>query len=361
MNSQKLAALRHRSAIKKQQEQGRQPPQVTVPAALPITDCKYFGKDTGKRVKCVEGGCKSKLFVFECDKFGECTVARFGEGVEHKCKGCFSREVGVRQTQQVRELPTMRTENWAYGVTSCAERINTLLPQTLRSLATAGFDRPRLFIDGIGHEEAGRVEKKFGLEVTAHDKPLKTVGNWVTALWELLVRNPTINRFALFQDDLLTCRDLRQYLDNSKWPEKGYLNLYTFPLNQAVAPSAGRGEAGACSGWFEAKECANGPLYHGKMGQKGLGAVALCFTRDAVIDILSARRTAMRPLDAVWPTSKLDGLIVTAMNDAGWREYCHDPSLVQHTGERSSMGNNKHPLATSFKGEQWSALELLRG
>lgn len=235
----------------------------------------------------------------------------------------------------------MRERYWAYGVTTCAERINTLLPRTLASLAVAGFDKPVVFADGVdGLMLPGLTTVPRGKQ------PLKTVGNWVLGLWELLVRHPRAEYFAMFQDDLVMCKGVRQYLSQCQWPDRGYLNLYTFPHNQAVAKG----------GWFEAKECANGPLYHGRMGQKGLGAVALCFTRDAVVDLLSNRRVIERPLDAVWPAAKLDGMVVTTMNDTGWREYCHDPSLVQHVGESSSMGNRPHPLATSFKGEQWSAV-----
>lgn len=235
----------------------------------------------------------------------------------------------------------MSQRYWACGLTTCAARVDTLLPRTLASLAAAGFDKPIIFADGIeslsipGHTTVCRGKQ-----------PLKTVGNWVLGLWELLIRHPKAERFAMFQDDFVMCKGVRQYLDTVAWPERGYLNLYTFPLNQSVAKP----------GWFEAKECANGPLYHGKMGQKGLGAVALCFTRDAVIDLLANKRVIERPLDAVWPTAKLDGMIVTTMNDTGWREYCHDPSLVQHMGAQSSMGNRPHPSAISFKGEDWSVI-----
>ena len=56
---------------------------------------------------------------------------------------------------------------------------------------------------------------------------------------------------------------------------------------------------------------------------------------------------------------KTDGIIITAMKKAGYKEYVHNPSLVQHTGAVSSMRNRPHPQATSFRGEDFDALELL--
>lgn len=34
--------------------------------------------------------------------------------------------------------------------------------------------------------------------------------------------------------------------------------------------------------------------------------------------------------------------------------------MVQHTGKHSTMDNAPHPLATSFPGEDFDALELLK-
>lgn len=329
----------------------------TAASRSPLVECIHRGEPTGELVACLEGCKGAKLKVFNCSVHGKCTVAKYGEGIAATCRTCNDKKAGL---QIAESRATMH--KWAYGVTSCAERVDTLLPKTLLSLAHAGFDKPRVFIDGckdsaaIAISLAQRSPMLVGIEVSCHYPAMKTVGNWVAGLWELLVRNPTADRFAMFQDDLVICKDVRRYLDASHWPAKGYLNLLTFPSNQGVAP---RSPAGRGAGWFEARECYNGPLYHGKVGQKGLGAVALCFTREAVLDILSSRHVVERPLDAVWATKKLDGMVVTAMNQLGWREYCHDPSLVQHTGEVSSIGNRPHPLAPSFRGEQWSAMEVL--
>jgi hypothetical protein len=57
-------------------------------------------------------------------------------------------------------------------------------------------------------------------------------------------------------------------------------------------------------------------------------------------------------------------MIVTAMKRAGWKEYVHNPSLLQHTGDGQTtlgnhIGNDRWPGADSFPGEEFDALSLL--
>ena len=67
----------------------------------------------------------------------------------------------------------------------------------------------------------------------------------------------------------------------------------------------------------------------------------------------------MRPQNDERGWRAIDGGIVTAFKKAGWQEHVHNPSLVQHTGITSVMGNKQHKLATSFKGEDFDAIELV--
>lgn len=231
--------------------------------------------------------------------------------------------------------------NWSYGVTTVPSRRHTFLPRTLNSLAVAGFDKPRLFIDGA--KDASEYAS-LGLDTTVHYPTIRTAGNWILSLLELYVRNPVGERFAIFQDDLITYRNLRQYLEKCKYPENGYWNLYTFPKNQALADSRlGEGK----KGWYESD-------------QLGKGAVALIFSREAVCNLLGQRYLFDRCQDGNRGWKSIDGGIVCAMKIANYREYVHSPSLVQHTGQTgSSMGNKVHPLAPYFLGEDTDALTLL--
>jgi hypothetical protein len=157
-------------------------------------------------------------------------------------------------------------------------------------------------------------------------------------LWELYVREPRADRYAIFQDDMVCVKNLKGYLDRAPYPSRGYLNLYSFPQNEALAN--GR------RGFYESN-------------QRGRGAVALVFDREALFTVLTARNMLERVGQEAKGHKSVDGAVVTAMSNAGFKEYVHAPSLVQHTGLESSMGNKPHPLSETFPGEGFDAMSLL--
>jgi hypothetical protein len=182
----------------------------------------------------------------------------------------------------------------------------------------------------------------FGLEVTTRHPRIRTAGNWILSLYELLYRFPDCQRYAIFQDDLLAYRNLRQYLEHCKFPSDGYWNLFRYPANR----EPDRKE----NGWHKAEL------------QRGLGAVALVFDRKATWSLFASEHMATRPFRAKENRryKSIDGGIVTAMKKASRKEYIHWPSLVQHTGKESTTSNAKHPDAVTFRGEDFDALELLK-
>ena len=226
--------------------------------------------------------------------------------------------------------------NWSYGVTTVMARKATLLPRTLASLNRAGFPCPRLFVDGC---KDPAEYASSGFEVTARYPSLRTSGNWMLALAELYLRDPTADRFAIFQDDFVTYRNLRAYLDSCSYPTKGYWNLYTFPHNQ--------GRCKGKQGWFLSD-------------QLGKGAVAIVFNNEAARLLLGHQRMIDRILNPDRGWQFIDAGIVEAMKQAGWSEYVHNPSLVQHTGDVSSMGKKRHAKAISFRGENFNAEEMIQ-
>lgn len=226
--------------------------------------------------------------------------------------------------------------DWAYGVTTVPSRKTTLFSRTLDSLEKAGFPNPRLFIDGL---EDPTEYDSFGLERTTHYPTINTVNNWILSLWELYGRNPKADRFAIFQDDFVTYRNLREYLEQCPYPKEGYWNLYSFPVNERLAKGQG--------GWHLSN-------------QLGKGAVALVFDRAAVLTLLSANHISDRIQNKSRGHKCIDGAILESMKQANYKEYVHMPSLVQHTGVESSMGSRKHKFSTSFRGEDFDVLELLK-
>lgn len=249
---------------------------------------------------------------------------------------------------------------WSYGVTTIPSRRKELLPKTLASLARAGFPTPRLFIDG--ESDPDNYLQFSGLAKTFRSKTIRTYGNWVLGLWELFIREPHSDRYAMFQDDLVMGCGAKEYLASTELEEKTYWNLYTAPANQELA----------------LREAADGSPAPDLLGfypsnQLGKGALALVFSRDGVLDLLSSRETIERPATLVPEHSQpcpckeckgwrnLDGAIVHALTKLGYREMVHNPSLVQHTGLETTMdwvGKRLHPISQCFWGEKFDLRKL---
>lgn len=230
---------------------------------------------------------------------------------------------------------------WQVGVTTVPARKETTLPKTLASLRKVGFEDIRLFVDGC---DFPNIYQGFNCPVTCRPSPpVRVVGNWMMGMWELYVREPLADRYAMFQDDVLCVGNLRQFLERSPYPNQGYLNLITHQQNAVFTH--------AQPGW----QVSN---------QRGLGACALVFSRDALQIVLGSKHMACKPACASKHRSwkYLDGGILEAMRGAGWKEYIHNPSLIQHIGQVSSLDNqNKYlqPIA-SFPGETFDAIGLLK-
>ena len=246
--------------------------------------------------------------------------------------------ISLESVNQVVADQPMKIMTWAYAIITTPSRFGELLPRTITSLAIAGFDDPWLFIDGC--KEADIPDRYSNFSCVCRSPCIRTAGHWTLTLWELYLRNPNADRYAIFQDDLVTYPNLREYLEKSEYPEKGYCNLYTFPHNQKLAPE-------------------NVPAWY-ISNQRGLGAVATVFSNEAAMTLLRADHMTNRVKCPKKGHRAIDGGIVDSMKKAGWKEYVHNPSLVQHTGHISSMDNGKHPQAISFRGENFDALELLK-
>jgi len=229
--------------------------------------------------------------------------------------------------------------NWSYGITTVPSRFQTTLIPTIKSLKSAGFCFPRLFVDGGTFQKAEKMALSLDLEMTHRASPLRTAGNWVCSLLELYVRNPQSDRFAIFQDDFLCCSNLREYLERCEYPKQGYLNLYLFESNFQVKPPDVK------IGWY-------------KSNQLGRGAVALVLSKDAVVTLLK-QSYVYDNLASSRGHLGVDGTICTAMNNAGWSEYVHYPSLTFHTGVESTIGHPKYAPSIGFPGEEFDSRNFL--
>jgi hypothetical protein len=205
---------------------------------------------------------------------------------------------------------------WAYGVTTVPERRRELLPAALRSLATAGFGRPRLFVDGGG----ASWSHEFLLPVTVHGDTLGVFSSWYLALLELYLREPCADRYALFQDDICCSKRLREYAGRCKHAG-AYWNLFSSPANEQLA--------GGQSGWYPSN-------------QLGHGALALVFSRDGVQALLASSHMVAHRLDSQLGNRSVDGAVACSMRKVRYEELVHAPSLVQHMGTASTQRPARH-------------------
>lgn len=224
---------------------------------------------------------------------------------------------------------------WATGITTVWERERTYFPRAMQAIVNAGW-QPHVFID----------EPHIG-----------TFGRWYLSLLELWIRNPTADAYAIFQDDIELCKNVRPYIEKTGIPANVYLNLVTHPLAREAPPTL----AGCSGGWFTTRKRYNSlPLPNGLPSQAGRGACALVFPRQAAKELLKAERMLDKPVEK-YSTCNLDGAIVESMNAAGYVEMAHTPSLGRHIGAESSMpGLSKPQLSNNdFPGAHFDAYPLL--
>lgn len=224
---------------------------------------------------------------------------------------------------------------WSYGITTVPSRASELFPRTLASLRAGGFPKPRLFIDGC---EYSQLYGGYGLEVTTRFPMIGGIGNWQLALWELFVRNPNYDYYALFQDDIVTCLNLRKYLEQCEYPKQGYWNLITYPKNEEL----NKGKEGWCLS-----------------DQRGKGAQALVFNHATVKQLYRAVQYGDRSQKHKNAHRCIDGCVFNSLESAGYQEFVHMPTLVFHTGEESSLSSRRQPKSLTFKGEDFDALDFL--
>jgi hypothetical protein len=232
---------------------------------------------------------------------------------------------------------------WSYGIITVPQRSSSTLKATVDNLNKAGFTTPRLFVE---YDSADQPDySQYGLPVTYRQRLfydyISNLGNWYLSIYELYLRDPTVDRFALFEDDIEICSNCKQYLESTPYPDHGYLNLYT----AANALPTKDGEP-TPQGWQKSK-------------QLGKGALALVFDRLALQALLSSHYFVDMPA-AIKGWRSIDGTIVTAMRNVEWFEYTHNPSLVLHADSNSTMGHPKYAPAYEFPGTQFNAMDFRR-
>jgi len=232
---------------------------------------------------------------------------------------------------------------WAVGVTTVQARLNTLLPATLNSLAAGGFGGLlRLFVDGCRDPKS--VEEWCKLPVSTRSQQLGIAGSWMLTLHELYLRQPRADYYLIFQDDVAVLKNLRHYLEQSPLPRAAFGNLFLARGPHKVLKAR----------WPKV------PVGWHKSDQKCRGAQGLLFPNPA------ARALLLSTFANNWPNTvkgdrNVDGMIVQAMNQAGYDEWVHCPTLCEHTGRLSTVGHGIMESVDTWRGEDYDSLELLEG
>lgn len=109
---------------------------------------------------------------------------------------------------------------WAVGVTT-APRQTPTVDRCVKSLKRSGF-HPFVF------SEPGSMTD-LGCPVVQRHKRLGCWRNYVQTLRDLLCLQPNAEAIAVFQDDVVACLDLREFLEHDLWPSQrtGVVSVYS--------------------------------------------------------------------------------------------------------------------------------------
>ena len=222
--------------------------------------------------------------------------------------------------------------SWAVGVAT-APRAEPTLARTLDSLAAAGWEHPRLFV-----EPGSEIPPRFAdLPRSDRDEPLGAFANWYLALAELVMRSPRAEAYFMVQDDVVFARGVRPFLERALWPAAncGAVSIYC-PSNYAVDRPAG---------------------FH--LEDRGWGtwaAQALLFSNPSARSLLASCELVNHrhhgPRDG---SRNIDCVVGHWCRQAGRPFYVYTPSLAQHIGETSTLyasaTTSGRRSATTFIGE----------
>jgi hypothetical protein len=208
-----------------------------------------------------------------------------------------------------------RVATWAVGVTTAPRRQPTL-DRCLDSLARAGWERPRLFIDG----DVTLSPAASALPRTVRDDRVGAWPAYVLALHELLMREPRADAYLLVQDDALFYdrEPLRAYLeDHVLWPGRGRGVVSLYCSKAYTHPSAGWHPMGDPWGW---------------------GALAFLFPNPlARAFLLDPQVFDHRWTGRSYGLAHIDVVIGRWAARRGVTIWYPSPSLVQHIGETSAL------------------------
>ena len=284
--------------------------------------------------------CAARGELLLCASFGGQRPPDRMVSAEH-CRACeLWRDTPHLTFRQPPQVPNVLT--WAVGVTTAPRKVPTLEP-TLRSLAAAGWDRPRLFA-----EPGTEIPVDFAhLPRTLRDEPLGAFANWYISLAELVMRHPRAEAYVMVQDDVRFARNIRPFLEFALWPAPncGCVSIYC-PSNYAVGRAPG----------FHIED----------RGWLTWTAQVLIFPNPAArLLVGSSLPVSHRHHGPRKGSRNIDCLVGAWCKNAGRPFYVFTPSLAEHIGETSTLYRHAtvsgHRASSTFVGESADiSLQLAR-
>lgn len=242
-------------------------------------------------------------------------------------------------------LPKRVTE-WAVGVTTSPRREPTI-HRTVDSLKESGFfptvfAEPGSFVD----VDAPVVQRTFRHGCWK---------NYVETLRDLLSLKPDAQAIAVFQDDIVICKNVKDFLEHDLWPglRTGAVSLYSAEEyeSQGVVGIDKRGfmVLGLCAVVYP-RDVAH-RLVH-EFGHDWRG----CHCKTSYVDDVTKKKAA-----DTWVSSSLKAM--------GRDVFHYRPSLVQHISDVSSVGhggrhqvrpdtNVKYRMSEHFPGEKADVFDV---
>jgi GR25 family glycosyltransferase involved in LPS biosynthesis len=202
----------------------------------------------------------------------------------------------------------------ALGMITCA-RPQIDVHDTINELRSAAFAEPlHLFCE----PSSPPIRDLPGVVVHQNEIRRGCVGNWAHCL-KWLIQQTSADYFLISEDDVAYCQGAREALEHgiAEYSHVGFWSLYT--------PVRDRGLVGHKAGWVEANR-----------GRDAWGTQAMCLPRSSANILLAYPSLYTEPRTT-------DYIVAQCFIDEGVPCYYHNPSLTNHLGQISSIGNNWQP------------------
>lgn len=210
--------------------------------------------------------------------------------------------------------------NWSTCIITAPRQHPTLL-RCMQNLQSAGWRDFRIFAEP-GCEDLPRDQ---GIPIVERVGSLGAWPNWYLALAELLMRQPNADFYFLLEDDALLYQgqpNLKSYVEQSlvSNPQLAFASLYC-----ADAIMANQ------IGWVS-----------GNLGKYFIGALALVIPKESALKLMTNENVARhRETGGEDHGTKLtDAVLGRWAFENQLRVLVHNPSLVDHIGNTSTLGND---------------------